>query len=362
MERPTNSHNSQVTTTSISNPSAPPITAHHDKVISTLFSGDLYSLAPSELPSLKDSRAVTMGVASFFVPGVPNLHRASLPDPADHAFGYLIPKSVPFQNNANFALGVLFDSDVTTDLAVSAEPRPDAEDAATTTPQQRDADQSTEKAADEFPSTTENGTRLTVMLGGHYWDDLPASSLPTESDLIAMGQATLKNHLGISLDVIPPSTSPSPPPSPSGTSFPAHASAILARNAIPQPVVGHSATMARAHADLARSFRGRLAVAGGSYSGVGVLGALRAGRDAAAAVARATTDDAESPRGGGEGSAGSAAAAGEGRQQHQHPLPHVGQTGLAEFKDGEAGRGPQALRPLVVRADRIFGPDGLKPL
>ena len=63
-------------------------------------------------------------------------------------FGYLIPQSVPFELNPERALGVIFDSDISPDLH-------------STVPAEK------------------LGTRLTVMMGGHWWDEwseLPVSA------------------------------------------------------------------------------------------------------------------------------------------------------------------------------------------
>lgn len=77
------------------------------------------------------------------------------------------------------------------------------------------------------------------------------------------------------------------------------------RDCIPQQHVGHRELMARADEELQNGFGGRLAVAGPSYSGVGVVGSIRAGRDVAAHVARG-------------------------------PLDHIGSTGLGQFRGGKA--------------------------
>lgn len=53
----------------------------------------------------------------------------------------------------------------------------------------------------------------------------------------------------------------------------------LQRNCIPQYTVGHESRMAEAHTDLMREFRGKLAVAGNSYTGVGLNDCVRGARD-----------------------------------------------------------------------------------
>lgn len=129
------------------------------------------------------------------------------------AFGYLIPRSVPFSSNPENALGVVFDS--------FAAPQQD-------------------------PST---GAKLTVMLGGHWWDGF--KQLPTEEDGIEMARSVVHRHLGIQEE-------------------PILANATLQRDCIPQYTVGHHMRMRSFHERLVDDFKGRLKVAGSSYNGVGV--------------------------------------------------------------------------------------------
>lgn len=142
-------------------------------------------------------------------------------------FGYLIPRSVPFEQNPERALGVIFDSD-----AVQGQ-------------------------------DTAKGTKLTVMMGGHYWDGWEEH--PTLDEAKEMALNLLNRHLG-------------PLPEPKA------AMASLAKDCIPQYTVGHSDRMKAAHWDLARNFGGRLRVAGNSYTGVGVHNCTRAAYDVAANV------------------------------------------------------------------------------
>src|SRR5262249_24036357 len=97
--------------------------------------------------------------------------------------------------------------------------------------------------------------------------------------------------------------------------------AYLAHECIPQPRVGHLARMQMAHHELQSQFGGRLMAAGTSYTGVGVLASLRAGRDAAHHIAlRAAQSDA-------------AAAVDYGKEGEGGGLAHVGDTGLADYKE-----------------------------
>jgi oxygen-dependent protoporphyrinogen oxidase len=153
-------------------------------------------------------------------------------------FGYLIPLSVSPGQNPERALGVFFDSDVGV------------------------------RGPNEPP-----GTKLFVLMGGHYYDGSkspPGSSvpIPTEEEAIQQAKKVLERHLGIS------------------QSTPCFAMARLAKDCIPQYDRGHQDTMSAADEELHENFGGRLAVAGGSYTKVGAMGALRNGYDIARTVAK----------------------------------------------------------------------------
>ncbi|POS73176.1 hypothetical protein DHEL01_v208423 [Diaporthe helianthi] len=203
--------------------------AKYDKVISSLYSGSLAKITGESLPTLKNhSTAVTIQLVNLWYPNL-NLN-------AGHpGFGYLIPQSVPAENNPHAALGVIFDSD---------------REAAAKVPERSSAP----------------GTKLTVMLGGHYWDYLDADSWPDEKEATAMAMDTVHRQLGI------------PPAEPVFTST------KVCRDCIPQHLVGHRGRMAQAHAELYDAFHGTLSVVGSSYTAPGVLPSLKAGRDMALQV------------------------------------------------------------------------------
>lgn len=229
--------------------------AKYDKVISSLYSGSLAQLTGDSLPTLKNhSTAVTIQIVNLWYP--------DLTLNAGHpGFGYLIPQSVPAENNPHAALGVIFDSD---------------RDAAANAPERQSAP----------------GTKLTVMLGGHYWDYLDADSWPDAKEATAMAMDTVHRQLGI------------PPTQPVFTST------KICRNCIPQHLVGHRERMAQAHTELYDAFRGTLAVVGSSYTAPGVLPSLKASRDMALQVS------------------------GQGyklKDGAEYEMTHVGQTGLARF-------------------------------
>lgn len=137
-------------------------------------------------------------------------------------FGYLIPRSIPLTQNPEMALGVIFDSDAAVGLDSMV------------------------------------GTKVTVILGGHWWDGY--EHYPSEEEGIDMARAVIKRHLKVGDE-------------------PVLSKAGLQRDCIPQYTVGHEARMKKAHRELRNAFGGKLAVAGNSYTGVGVNDCVRAARD-----------------------------------------------------------------------------------
>lgn len=230
-------------------------THKYDKVVSSLYSGALARLTGDSLPALKESTAVTIQIVNLWYPN-PNLTSAN------PGFGYLIPQSVPAENNPHAALGIIFDSD-------------------------------REAAAGSPESKSTPGTKLTVMLGGHYWDYLEPGLWPNADQAAEMAIDTVQRQLGI------PETEP------------VFTSTKVCRECIPQHLVGHRARMAQAHSELYNAFRGSLAVVGGSYTPPGVLGSLKAARDMALKVAGKgyLMDDSGT----------------------EYDMAHVGETGLGRF-------------------------------
>lgn len=132
-------------------------------------------------------------------------------------FGYLIPRSIPFEQNPERGLGVIFSSETS-----------EHQDTAT-------------------------GTKLTVMMGGHWWDGWTEADLPSPEKATDMARSLLKRHLGI--DAVPLVTR-----------------ARLQRDAIPQYTVGHLERMMGLSDAVREDFDGRLTLAGNWYGmhGVGV--------------------------------------------------------------------------------------------
>lgn len=199
-------------------------------MISTIFSQNLAAITDSPenkeankplvlLPSLHETSAVSVSVVNLYYPN-PNLLPIG-------GFGYLIPQATPLDQNPELALGVVFDSEIT-----------------------REQD-------------TAPGTKVTVMLGGHWWNDWEI--LPTDEKLLEMAKSVLNRHLGISEQ-------------------PEAWNVNTQKNCIPQYTVGHYKRMKEAHLALLRNFGGRLKVAGNSYTGVGVNDCLMAAREIALAT------------------------------------------------------------------------------
>lgn len=137
-------------------------------------------------------------------------------------FGYLLPTSLPPHQNPENALGVIFDSD--------AIPNQD----------------------------TFHGTKISVMLGGHYWSSFPSTLLPSTEESVCMAKAILKRHLDV-------------------TEEPIAAIARLEQEAIPQYRVGHFNMLRDVHGIL-QTYSGEVRVAGNCYNGIGVHDCLFSAR------------------------------------------------------------------------------------
>ncbi|KAK0734102.1 hypothetical protein B0T26DRAFT_603547, partial [Lasiosphaeria miniovina] len=205
----------------------------HDKVVSTIFAKTLASVTDGKLPTLAKSHAVSILVVNLWYP-TPGLNGPN------KGFGYLIPQSGA-AGNQECVLGVLFDSDRLTGLERDGVPEGD----------------------------TVPGTKLTVMMGGHLWDGFPKELWPSNEEAIAMAKAAVARHLDI----------------PQAETDRAVARVKICDECIPQQYTNHTVRMEEARAELESAFRGRLAVAGGSYQPPGVLGSLRAGCEMAGQIA-----------------------------------------------------------------------------
>ncbi|OBT66687.1 protoporphyrinogen oxidase [Pseudogymnoascus sp. 23342-1-I1] len=185
----------------------------YSHVISTLPAHRLSHLV--DIPALSLIPYTTVMVVNLYYTN-PNL----VPEPG---FGYLIPQSVPFSQNPEFALGVVYDSHATPEVDGST------------------------------------GTRLTVMIGGHYWDGRSADELPTPEEGQHLAERVLARHLKI-------------------TDKPDRALATLHKSCIPQYTVGHRERLQSVDAGIRRLFGGRLSVGGAWVDGVGVNDCISSGQ------------------------------------------------------------------------------------
>ena len=195
-------------------------------VISTISSEKLYNIARGDrgqevLSYFQYTPSVTVMVVNLFFSD-PEI----LPV---HGFGYLIPRSVPYTKNPECALGVVFDSDAT------------------------------------IGQDGIGGTKVTVMLGGHWWDQ--RDTYPDEDEGASMAKAVLRRHLGISTE-------------------PDAIRVALQKDCIPQYTVGHQDRLLNGSLQLLMAFDGRLRVAGNSYTGVGLNDCIRAARECVKELAK----------------------------------------------------------------------------
>ncbi|KAK4172492.1 putative protoporphyrinogen oxidase [Triangularia setosa] len=213
-----------------------PTPVTYEKVVSTLYAKSLAAICPpGQLPSLERSTATTIRVVNLWYPQ-PGLNHPN------EGFGYLIPQSVSYADNPELVLGVLFDSD------------------REWVPDPRISGRYINRGKD-----TIHGTKLTVMMGGHYWDHLPAELIPDGAAAIELAKKAVARHMGW----------------PESYNEHVVARTKLCQDCIPQHLVGHRERMKAAHEELQDAFQGRLSVAGGSYQSPGVLPSIRAGLDVA---------------------------------------------------------------------------------
>ncbi|KAF2734736.1 Protoporphyrinogen oxidase [Polyplosphaeria fusca] len=155
--------------------------------------------------------SVTVQVVNFYF-SKPNLHPY-------RGFGFLIPESVPFEQNPERALGVIFDSD-----AVQGQDNVD-------------------------------GTKVTVMLGGRWWDDW--EGLPDAEEGLELARSVIRRHLGIIEE-------------PTATNVTTNYSCI------PQYTVGYENRLRKFGYGLMNEFKGKVKVVGSQYNGVGVTDCILA--------------------------------------------------------------------------------------
>ncbi|KAF2272242.1 Protoporphyrinogen oxidase [Westerdykella ornata] len=180
-----------------------------------------FDFAVSTLPNPSVAPAVTVMTVNLYYtnPQAIEKWRLGYTDrEKSDGFGYLIPRSVDLKENPERALGVVFDHDATQNL-------------------------------DQV-----RGTKLTVMLGGHWWDGW--REFPDEKEGETMAKSIVKRHLGI-------------------TEEPDLCHVSLHENCIPQYTVGYEDRVRSEGSRLADLYKGRLWVTGNHYNGVGVNDCIR---------------------------------------------------------------------------------------
>lgn len=217
-------------------PSSEPLSVNHTHIISTISPSKLSSILSTtdelraDFSPLAQIPSVSVMTVNLYF-HTPNLHPPG--------FGYLIPLATPITQNPEMALGVVFDTAYAPHHSMA-----DAEFGHHVGPAQ--------------DTVSKRGTKITVMLGGHYWDGWPV--YPSKDEGIQMARSLVERHLGI-------------------TEAPVAAAANLQSECIPQYTVGHEARIRRTHEALKRRYKGRLRVAGNWARGVGVNDCLRSAWD-----------------------------------------------------------------------------------
>lgn len=300
------------------------------------------TLSPSSMASFLEQSAHSRGVShsSAASDACKHSHRsvsvmvvnlyysdANLIPSSLRGFGYLIPRSVPFDENPERALGVIFSSETSggrgadsrhttkvyraeldetlkrlaQDHEEMSEGYNSLKDAKEKNPQitapgmdevleagrlaiedyEKDIKKTKAIRAKLFGSDVSKesvdveitlgqdsapGTKLTIMMGGHWWEGWTKEDLPNEEEAITMAKNLLARHLKI-------------------TDEPEVAKARLAENCIPQYPVGYREDMASIHSALLDEYRGRFKVAGPWWQGaVGVNDCILKGRETAWAI------------------------------------------------------------------------------
>lgn len=191
-----------------------------DRIVAAIPSAKLAPLFPS-LPHLAHNPSATLGVVDVVL--APSDKSEAYPLPVK-GFGYLVPRSAT--NNPHGILGVVFDSDAV--------------------PNQNNL----------HPDGTQAFVKLTVMIGGPYWQ--PLTTLPTEEDVQAQALEALESQLGLPSSVI--------------TNDVRFVRTRILRQTIPQYQVGHLQRMQELYKAMINepTLKDRLSLLGYSYGGVGV--------------------------------------------------------------------------------------------
>jgi len=169
----------------------------------------------------------------------------------NHGFGYLIPKS---NENNERVLGVIFDSDIeksSTKLFTNE---------INQFLNKHDVSINSNNSSIKFPEITshysnENYTKLTIMMGGHYWSNMKTPSM--EKSIIAAKDA-LSNQLGLNFDNLI-----------NGEDY--YIDSIMIPNCLPQFHIGYDELKRNFLENLKKEFDERISVGGMSFGdGAGV--------------------------------------------------------------------------------------------
>ncbi|RJE26468.1 Protoporphyrinogen oxidase [Aspergillus sclerotialis] len=197
----------------------------HNRVIATNPAPDVARMLsnpndgqPIPEESIQNLKTLNYAVSIMVV----NLYYPEMNAVPYRGFGYLIPRSVPYEKNPERALGVVFGSGKST------------------------------KKTEPGLESSNVGTKLTVMLGGHLWDHFKEPDYPNHDQAVAMAKSVLERHMGITVE-------------------PTLTHSRLHRNGIPQYTVGHQARIKEVSRSVRSDFDKRLSLAGNWYNGVSVM-------------------------------------------------------------------------------------------
>ncbi|KAJ5669466.1 hypothetical protein N7462_010536 [Penicillium macrosclerotiorum] len=220
----------------------------YDRVIATVPVTSLTKILDSELDAKQkkaiqnNSKPLDLTPLQFYLHGhnepgttvmVVNLYYSNPNLLPVEGFGYLIPRSIPYEQNPECGLGVIFASSSSVGTSAVAPYESVAQD-------------------------TAPGTKITVMFGGWYWDHLSPEDYPDHDTAIRMARTMLQRHIGI-------------------TDAPTVARSSLQKDAIPQYRPAHLGKMYNLSNQIRDQFHRRLILAGNSWTGVGVGDCVRQG-------------------------------------------------------------------------------------
>ncbi|KAK5078917.1 oxygen-dependent protoporphyrinogen oxidase [Lithohypha guttulata] len=275
---------------SVSTSSQPSSSKEFDYTICTLSPAVLAQfLQPSEkadttksVPSTSLISSLENGCPKSVNVMVVNLYYQNPNLPIPRGFGYLIPRSVPVEQNPERALGVIFASETTgprgpKDAFVEIVDLPKQQKEGEEDPEldpdslRRLMEQGTKQRI-QVGQDTASGTKLAVMIGGHWWSGWKEEDLPDEQTAIEMAKSVIQRHLKV-------------------TEEPMLAKARLQREAIPQYQVGYRDAMARIHQNLVKDYEGRIKVLGPWWQGgVGVNDCVKSARETSRRIREAWDD------------------------------------------------------------------------